>query len=129
MDEAILRVRPPGGRIAILGWAPEYAAETGAPLGTRDAISEYIFNSGSLQDYYRQRYLRDMRTNRPELFLEATLPGDHGFTKPIPVNIDAFPELEELITENYRRIAEIDGMRLYVRKHLEEQNAKSSSTP
>jgi len=118
MDQAILRERPPGGRLAIWGWGPEFAAETRTPLGTRDSICQFMIRSSPLQDYYRQRYLRDLQVNRPELFLEATGPGNFIYSNRKAFGIETFPELAKLVADQYRLSQEIDGMRLFVRRDL-----------
>jgi len=118
MDEAILRVRPAGGRLAIWGWAPEFAAETQTPLGTRDAVAPCSLPKASLDVYFRQRFLQDLRSNRPELFLEANGPANFSFRDAKVYGIGNFPEVARLVTEEYRLEQEINGMRLYVRRDL-----------
>ncbi len=118
MDQAILRVRPPGGRLAIWGWAPEYSAETDTPLGTRDSISQFLIKAGPLQDYYRQRYLRDLQANRPALFLEATGPENFYFNDPQRDGIESFPALASLVSAQYKLNQEVNGMRLFIRRDL-----------
>jgi hypothetical protein len=114
MDRAILQIRPPGGRIAIWGWAFEYSAETGTPLGTRDAVTDRCLQPGPLQSYYRQRLLHDLNNNQPELFLEAVGPDNFALNDPELDGIARFPELNQFVTTHYRLAAEIDGMRLFV---------------
>lgn len=126
---AILEVRPPGGRMAIWGWAPEYSAETGTALGTRDAISQFLIYPGPLQNYYRQRCLQDMENNRPELLLEATGPFNFRFQNLPLSGIDSFPRLARLVSERYQLHQEIDGMRLFVRSDLSPEKTLSSVRP
>jgi hypothetical protein len=114
MDLAIRKFSPTGGRLAIWGWAPEMIAETGIPLGTRDPITQYALPPGPLQPYYRQRYLQDLKQNQPALFLEATGPHNHAFNNPGRDGIASFPELNSFISDHYRQVATIDGMRLFL---------------
>ena len=115
MDMVILQVRPPGGRLAIWGWAPQYSAETHTVLGTRDSNTRWAIEPCPLQDYFRQRFLRDMLDNRPELFLDSTGPWSFTFKNPQSEGFECFPDLQKLIAKHYRKIYETDGMRLFVR--------------
>jgi hypothetical protein len=114
MDQAILNLRQSGARLAIWGWSPQYAAETGTPLGTRDSHTQWAIDPNPLRDYFRQRYLRDMETIQPQLFLEAVGPQCFHYTDREQSGIACFPELDLYIARNYRLAAEIDGMRLFV---------------
>jgi len=118
MDEAILRVKPAEGRLAIWGWAPEFAAETQTPLGTRDAVAPCSLPKTTLDDYFRQRYLHDLHSNRPELFLEANGPANFSFRDAKVYGIENFPEVAKWLAEEYRLEQEINGMRLYIRRDL-----------
>jgi hypothetical protein len=129
MIRAVLEVRPPGWRMAIWGWASEYSAETGTPLGTRDSISQFLILPGPLQNYYRQRYLQDMENNRPELFLEATGPANFAFVDTALDGINSFPQLAKLIFERYRVYREIDGMRLFLRSDFFSEDSFSTVHP
>ncbi|HUB66987.1 MAG TPA: hypothetical protein VL981_05835 [Candidatus Methylacidiphilales bacterium] len=119
MDAAIGQLRPPGGQLALWGWEPSFAAETQSVLGTREAITgPSLVLPNPLQTYYRERYLHDMRANRPELFLEAMGPDNFIFNDREKYGIASFPELAQLIEGQYRLAREIDGMRLFIRKDL-----------
>jgi hypothetical protein len=118
MQMAILQARPPAGRLAIWGWAPQYSARTGTPLGTRDSTTEWALTPGPLQEYYRQRFLHDLEKNQPDLFLEAIGPSSFVFNDPKRYGIASFPELEAIIATHYRQYAEIGGLRLSVRNDL-----------
>ena len=86
---------------------------------TRDATTGLcIVYPNPLRAYYRARYLRDMRANRPELFLEEIGPHNPPFTDGEKSGIVCFPELAQLIADRYRLEMKIDGARLFIRKDL-----------
>jgi hypothetical protein len=126
IERAIRQELPPGGRMAIWGWAAEYAVETQTTLGTRDSISEFATFPNPLQSYYRARYLRDLKANRPELFLEDSHPLNFLDTRSTNYGIVTYPELAKYISDEYTLKKEINGMRLFVRRDLVKAESDSS---
>ena len=98
---------------AVWGLAPELFLESGAILGTRDAICQFQILPSPIRSYYQQRFLHDMQRNRPAVFVEAVGPTkimykdreEHGF--------ETFPELAEWIAAHYEIFREVDHQRIY----------------
>ena len=106
---------------------PSYYVETGLIPATRDAIGHFIIERGQYQDYYRQRYLGDLKRSPPAFFIDAMAAGvfvwkwpDFKFRRH-----ESFPELAEFVDENYTlwltvHVVTEDGpglpVRIYVKK-------------
>jgi hypothetical protein len=105
----------PGDRMAIWGWMPRYFVETGAYLGTRDAVTEFQIEDRVFPTYYRARYLEDMRNNRPKFFLDAVAPDSYKFKDWARQGHQSFHDLSELIDSKYKLIDEANGALLYER--------------
>ena len=93
-------------RIAIWEYEPELFEGTDFLPGTRDVATAFHLQ-GKLSDYYTSRYLKDLSTNKPSLFVESTTRSTHG--------IDQFPRIHEYIMKNYAEDALVDGYKIYVR--------------
>ncbi len=118
IDQAILRLRPPGGEVVVWGNQPDYLAETGSVCGSRTCAAGYVILDSPMQPYYRRLFLEDMRANRPALFIEAVSPHNFFCHDPLHEGITIFPELSALIASDYRLARTIDGVRFFVRADL-----------
>ena len=95
--------------IAVWGWAPSIYVLTGIPPATRDTTTYFSIQAGPMQAYHRWRFLSDLRSNPPDLFIDAAvaseipeftnLSGDHGY--------ESDPELKKFIDENYVLVDEL----------------------
>ncbi|MBY0435252.1 MAG: hypothetical protein K2U26_14180 [Cyclobacteriaceae bacterium] len=103
-------------RMAIWGWAPELWAGTDFLMGTRDGATNFLIEPGELQDFYIDRYLRDLEKNKPKLFVEAITPDFFGYTDRAKSGFENFPRIKEYIDQNYVLDSEIVGVRIFVRK-------------
>lgn len=111
----------PGDALVMWGWDPTLFVETGLPQGTREACIPYLLASWPLQDFYIDRFVRDMTTRRPTWFVDAVSPGSfvyedrkiHGHERTAPV--------AEIIGRDYVFCAEFNSRRIY--------RLKESATP
>ncbi len=105
-----------GERIAVWGWMPEFYVATGALLGTRDAITQFQIVPSSYRNYYRRRYLSDFALSRPHFFVDAVSSSTFAYHDRATEGHESFPELERIVSADYREIDESYGVRLYERK-------------
>lgn len=98
--------------LSVWGWAPGLYVLTGMPPATRETNTFFsIAGSSPYQEYYRSRYLIDLRTNPPDLFIDTVVGG--AFLWPWPprwTEEDGFesdPELKRFIGQNYVLIHEL----------------------
>ncbi len=111
VEQTIAAIRQ--GRMAIWGYSPQLYVDTGSLLGTRDAITQFAIIHGRYRDYYRRRFLNDLRTNRPEIFVDSVGPSDWAFKIPRLQGLQSFPELAGYVTGNYTLVANVDGMHVF----------------
>ena len=105
----IFKYAEPGERIAVWGFA-YYYEETGMAQGTREAHTERQMTPGAQQPYYLDRWMRDLERIRPPILLES-FPKQH-----LDQQLIYYPEVKELVDATYRQTADIDGVKVYVRK-------------
>ncbi len=103
----------PGDTMAVWGWVPRLHVESGLPPATRDGTTERQIIDHSLRQFYRQRYLFDLRRTRPRFFVEAISPGFFAFTNRATLGIQTWPELQAYVDTHYELAAEIDGFRIF----------------
>ena len=98
----ILKICQPGDTLSVWGWEPKYYLETGLMPATRDAISHRIISPGPLREYFRKRYLDDLRKSPPTVFVDAVADGNFiWYWTMKDSRHECFPELNEFIETNY----------------------------
>lgn len=113
---AVKQHTQPRDSIAVWGWETEIYVQTGLPQAIRDAHSQRQIEPGPWRDYYRRRYLADLRANRPTIFLDAVGPHSYGYQDRDRFGHENFPELAALVRADYVLVAEPRGNRLYLRR-------------
>ena len=117
-----------GDRLAIVGFRPQYVVFTSTVLGTRDPNT--LLQSDTAIDpywrYYRARYLADMRTNRPEGFLDAAAES-FGLETGTKDGNEPWPELDALVDRDYVQVAAWHRYRFFVRRDLAGRSAPPGS--
>lgn len=105
----------PGDTLALWGWFPQVYVEADLPQATREAHSFWQLMPSRQRDYYRARYLADLRRNQPALFVDAVGPGAFVFNDRPTYAHEIFPELREYVSQNYVLLLDAGSARVYVR--------------
>ncbi len=87
--------------IAVWGYMPKYYALTGTRPSTRDAITQFQAWNGPQRDYYRERYITELRRKPPNVFIDASGKGNFYFEYHPRVPIEDFEDLDKFIREHY----------------------------
>lgn len=111
--KAIARYAPPGSRIAVWGWMPHYYVLTQTIMATRDAQTNPQLFPGPYRDYFRNRFMSDLRANPPSVFLDAVAPGAFGYNDPA-YRHESFLELADFVKANYELQEDVRGLRVYL---------------
>lgn len=112
----ILEYAREGDQMAIWGWSDVYFVETGLTQGCRDPLIYYHVRSGPLQSFYLNRYAGDLARNKPAFFVDTVAPNEFYFTNREHYGHDIFPGVKAVVEQNYRLLAEIEGVRIYLLK-------------
>ncbi|HEY1977033.1 MAG TPA: hypothetical protein VGG89_10830 [Candidatus Baltobacteraceae bacterium] len=113
-EVAVLREVPRGSSIAIWGWEPGVFVVTGALPGTREAASQFQMWPGPYREYYIDRYVADLKSNRPEFFLNAVGPLENGlWTPPQEYQLRNAPAVADYVAKYYRLVAREGNLKLY----------------
>ncbi len=121
-----IRTKAPNARtLAVWGWMPALYLESGLRCTTRHAIGHYLIEPGPSRDYLRSTFLADLRTERPDVIVDAVASG--AFTwlwEPKDNGIESFPAFAAYVGENYVLVAKptMDPtgtpLRIFVRRDL-----------
>jgi hypothetical protein len=114
--QAIKRYAPPGSRVAIWGWMPHYYVQTQTIPATRDAHTLLQELPGPYREYFRERFLSDLRQSRPPLFIDAVAPGSFGINDRATQGFETFEAMAAFIGENYLLKEDVEGVRIFVLK-------------
>ncbi len=106
----------PGDPVTVWGWEPALYVLTGTLPATRDTHMPSEFMIRPQQDYYRRRYMNDLQTHPPKVFIDAVGPRQFGYTNRETAGFETFPELREYVTNNFYLAGDIDGVRVFARK-------------
>jgi hypothetical protein len=113
----VLRHAGKDDSLAIWGWTPRLWVETGLRMGTRDGSTVRQIDENPLRIQYQERFIRDLRKNRPAVFVNAV--GQDNFLKDRDASgYEQFPAIRDYIASEYRLVREVETMRVYVRRDL-----------
>lgn len=101
--------------VAMWGWEPRYLVEANRMHATREAHSALELFPSPVRDYYRTRYMNDLRRKNPAIFVDVTGEGSFYFEDRSKYSHETFPELADEIALNYHLLAEIGADRIYLR--------------
>ena len=76
-----------------------FCAMTRTRPTTRDVITQFQIWEGPEKHYYRTRYLADFNKSRPNVFVDATGPGNFEFKYSPPTPVEDFTELNEIMAQ------------------------------
>lgn len=113
---AIKHHAPPGSRISIWGWMPQFYVLSQTIMATRDAHTKPQLTPGPYREYFRERYLSDLRASHPLVFVDAVAPASFGYNDRAADGMETFPALASFIHEYYELKAEMEGVRVFVAK-------------
>ena len=106
----------PGDTVTIWGWASRLHIESGVPQATRDAMTERQILANPLRDFYRSRYMFDLRRHRPRFFVEAVGPEFFAYQDRARDGFETWPELREYVAAHYELMTEVGSCRIFVRR-------------
>ena len=109
---AVLDLAKPGSDLVVWGWAPQYNVQTQMPQGVSDNHTIRCV-MGSNQKVHRDRYMRNIRSSRPPVFIDAVGPNSSWLNDRARYGYEQFPELKEFIDQHYRLAKEIDSNRVF----------------
>ena len=117
----------PGDTMTVWGWAPRLYVESGLPQATRDGMTERQIVDNPLREFYRSRYLFDLRRHRPRFFVETVGPEFFAYRDRAREGFEAWPELKAYVETHYELLAEIGSCRIYQARP--EPEAPASAAP
>jgi hypothetical protein len=117
------QVKRPGDTLAIWGWRPELYVETQLPQATREAHTDGQLQDTPQRDYFRARFLADVRTSQPAFFVDSIGSADYGHKEVSKEGHETFPGLNDFIQSRYQLVSKSSPVRVYVRRNLLDENA------
>ena len=112
----INRRKHAGDTLAVWGWRPELYIETQLPQGTRESLTEAQLNPNRQRDYFRARFMADLRENQPAFFVDSVGPEDYLLNDRLRQGHENLPGLGEYVAQHYAQVGSGDSFRVYVRR-------------
>jgi len=104
---AIRTVAPAGQRLVAWGWMPALYVRTGMAPGTRHAVCHFVIDPGPARERMRATFLDDVRTERPDIIVDAVAGGCFRWSWDRTDRLESFPELFEFVTAHYALVSEM----------------------
>jgi hypothetical protein len=115
---AIARYAKPGDRMVVWAWRPEYYVKTKTIMATRNPGILVLMEPSRYREYFRNRFMSDLRANPPPVFVDGVAPGAFLYNDRATQGIESFPLLEAFVREHYKQREEVAGVRIFVAKNL-----------
>jgi hypothetical protein len=112
--KAISRYARAGSAVAIWGWMPHYHVQAQTIMATRDATANHQMVPGLYREFFRERFMSDIRVARPPVFVDAVAPGSWAYTNRATHGYESFPALAVFIREHYQLREDVEGVRIFV---------------
>jgi len=130
----IRTVTNPGARIYVWGWTALPYLASGRIPAARETLVGPLFrgynmmtsppqfhstpSSERVTTYYRGRELRDLETNRPELFIDAIGPASWFLSNRDYFGFEHIPEIAAFVNSNYVHLTDLYNERYFLRRDL-----------
>jgi hypothetical protein len=115
---ALARHVKPGDRLVVWAWRPEYYVKTKTIMATRDPGILALMAPSRYREYFRERFMSELRAHPPPVFVDGVAPGADVFFDRATQGIESFPLLEAFVREHYTQREEVAGVRIFVAKNL-----------
>jgi hypothetical protein len=112
----INQTKRPGDTLAVWGWRPELYVETQLPQATREALTEAQLNEQPQRNYYRARFMADLRASQPAFFVDSVGPADYQLRDRAVQGHETVPGLAQYIRQEYEAVGDAGIMRVYLRR-------------
>jgi hypothetical protein len=115
---AVSRYVKPGDRLGVWAWRPDFYVKTGTIMATRSAGILVLLEPSRYREYFRNRFLSDLRANPPPVFVDGVAPGAFLLNDRATQGMESFPLLEAFVREHYTQREEVAGVRIFVANNL-----------
>lgn len=113
VSKEILKYAKSGEKLVVWGWNLDYHIETQMPQGTRENHIPYVVLPHKMQAQEQQRFLEDLKKNKPKIFVDAVGRNSHWFNDKSLYQHENFAEIKDFIQKNYKLVAELNDVRIY----------------
>lgn len=88
-------------KIYIWGWMPKWYVLGGPSPASRSTISEKLIEENTNKNYYRQRLVKDLTLNKPNLIIDFVRPGSFKHMQSND-RLEKFKELKKITQNEYK---------------------------
>lgn len=108
----------PGDKMVIWGWQCRYYVEAQLAQGTTESHSERCIFDHPMRQIYRERYLGDIKRNKPAVFVDVVGKNSLWVQDSATQSYRSFPGLAAYIDQHYTMAGIPDGNRLFIRNDI-----------
>ncbi len=99
--------------MSVWGFMPDYYVVSGAEDATENAHTPFQILDGAYRDYFRDRYLGELRKAPPNVLVDAVGPDSFMFQDAPREGIAGFPALASFVASNYCLARRVRGTAIY----------------
>jgi hypothetical protein len=109
----------------VWGWMPQWYLLSSKTPATRESHSYAQIVDSKLKNYFRQRFLEDIRESSPDYVIDAVSGSSFGFNDSQRFSPAIFPEFSRILVDKYTRVlpayANEKCSKIYARNDLKEK--------
>lgn len=94
-------------QIIAWGWNPEIYILSNLSPASRDTINQKQIDFKSNRKYFRERFVKDFKKNKPALIIDYVKPGGYMFTDE-KFNVNNIKEIEKLLISKYIKLENLN---------------------
>ena len=102
----------PGKSMMVWGFMPDIYLWTKSTVAAHDAMTQFEISDGKYRTYYRDRFLYDLKKNKPTYIVDAVFKGANVFQDRSTLGIESVPEIANEVNRYYRVIG--SNGRIYI---------------
>ncbi|GAB4031083.1 hypothetical protein [Spirosoma jeollabukense] len=102
-------------KMAVWGWNCRYYVEAQLAQGVSENHTQRSIVPNRMRDQYLSRYVRELKTNKPVVFLDAVGPASLILNKRSQQH-EQFASVNTIIQHQYSLVATLDDVRVYIRR-------------
>lgn len=107
-----------GDMLTVWGWMCKYYVETGLAEGTAENHTERCIFTHPLQKVYRDRFISDLKRNKPRFFVDAVGKNSVWVNNKETQGYQSWDELKIFIDKHYILLDTLEDSKVFIRKEL-----------
>ena len=103
-----LKFKKNKNKLVVWGWKPEIYLLSGMTPATRDIINQKQLDYKSNRAYFRNRFIKDFKKNKPDIVIDYVRNNSNIFSNSQTQGVDSFIELKNELEKDYTKVVSVN---------------------